>query len=398
MRRALKRLFSYGLLSSAAHACMLLASPAVVAQGTDCENVPPMTLSAFRGTVDGFAKLQSQPVATSAMLLRLRKSNECLAETLMLFQRRLRPPVRNDEVERAFLHYVINSRRPNLDGNETADLERLARTYRESLLLPPKRGADALGSCGPPPWTLTTLQCVGQSANRERYGRKDVVPVDLIEFDSSAAGYLTRNATWMAQMSALAYQGKDLVGKQLKGWGFTLVSEIADPDTDTNGFIASRDNVLVVAFRGTSSFRDFITDGDIRRVRPEWGASGKVHGGFNGALDGAWPQLIAKLGPPTVHQKEIWLTGHSLGAALAQLAALRLTLEGYTVRRVYTFGTPLIGDTEFVADYDRRLGEHSYPHVNNKDVVARLPPGFNAAARANTRQFTGSGHRTQGAA
>jgi triacylglycerol lipase len=400
MRCACYRLPSYGPLNMAALvcACLWLPVPALAARGVTCEAVAqpqPMTLRAFRETVDGFARLQSQPAAASAMLLCLRESDAALAETLMLFQGRLRPPVRSEaEVERAFLHYVINSAQPQLAGIETADLERLARTYRESLLLAAEPEPDALPSCGAPPWTLSGLRCVGRFANRDRYGRGDVVPVDLLGFDPSAEGYSTRDATWMAEMSALAYRGPDLVGEQLRGWGFSLVGEILDPATDTNGFIASRDNLLVVSLRGTSGFQDFVTDGDIRQVRPEW-ASGGVHSGFRNALDGVWSQLISQLGPPAAQQKDLRLTGHSLGAALAQLAALRLTRAGYRVHRVYTFGTPRVGDKDFVADYDRRLNAQSFPHVNWRDVVTRVPPaalGFHAAASAKTRQFTGPRH------
>ena len=62
---------------------------------------------------------------------------------------------------------------------------------------------------------------------------------------------------------------------------------------------------------------------------------------------------------------------------------------------VYTFGTPRIGDEPFVADYDRRLGARTFPHVNARDLVTRVPPlklGFRATASAKIRQFTGPGH------
>lgn len=48
-----------------------------------------------------------------------------------------------------------------------------------------------------------------------------------------------------------------------------------------------------------------------------------------------------------------------------------------------------------MADYDRRLGVQSYPHVNARDIVTRVPParlGFYATASAKTRQFPGPGH------
>jgi triacylglycerol lipase len=379
------------------HACFWLSAGWAAAEGVACDSIAPeaLNLRTFHKAADAYANLLSQPAAASALLVCLQHRNRELAETLMLHQRRLREPVRSDmEVEGAFLHYVINTNAPKLSDQESADLQRLARTYRQSLLLAAEPDAEAVGSCGPLPWTLSGLRCIGQRANRTRYGRDDVVPVHLIEFDASAEGYSTRNATWMSEMSALAYWGADLIGEQLRRWGYARIAEITDRATDTNGFMAVKDNVLVLSFRGTSGFKNFLTDGGIRRVRTDW-AAGRVHHGFKSALDAVWPQITSNLGPPQAQPKDIWLTGHSLGAALAQLAALRLTKAGYRVRSVFTFGTPRIGDMEFVADYDRRLGPLSFPHINARDVVTRVPPsalGFHATASAKIRQFTGPGH------
>lgn len=48
----------------------------------------------------------------------------------------------------------------------------------------------------------------------------------------------------------------------------------------------------------------------------------------------------------------IMVTGHSLGGALAMLAAYELTLAGYPVELVVTFGTPRVGNSVFAASYD----------------------------------------------
>ena len=371
-----------------------------LAQSVACDAMASQALSlrAFHQAADAYAELLLRPDAASALLVCLQRGNRELAETLMLHQRRLRAAVPADAVvEGAFLHYVINTNDPRLDPKETADLERLARSYRQSLLLAAEPDADDDASCDPLPWTLARLRCMGQSANHRRYGRDDVVPVDLLEFDAAAVGYTTRDATWMSEMSALAYWDPELIGEQLGRWGFARVAGIADAATDTSGFVATRGQVLVLSFRGTSGIRNFLTDGDFRRVRADW-AAGTLHRGFKSALDTVWPQITAALGPPAAQQKDLWLTGHSLGAALAQLAALRLTKAGYRVHSVYTFGTPRSGDDAFVADYDRQLGVQSFPHVNARDVVTRVPPsalGFRANASTKIRMFTGPGHEMQ---
>jgi hypothetical protein len=62
----------------------------------------------------------------------------------------------------------------------------------------------------------------------------------------------------------------------------------------------------------------------------------------------------------------IWLTGHSLGAALATLAADRFQ----DVQGLYTFGSPRVGDRQFQKNFQLR----AYRVVNGDDIVARVPP------------------------
>jgi hypothetical protein len=250
-------------------------SALAMAQGAACDAMaqPALNLRDFRQAVDAYADLMSRPEAASALLVCLRRSNRKLAETLMLHQSRLRAAVRSDAaVESAFLHYVINTSDPRLDEKEAAGLERLARIYRQSLLLAAEPDA-AEASCDVSAWTLSRLRCIGQTANRRRYGRSDVVPVELLDFDSSSGGYSTRDATWMSEMSALAYWGPELIGRQLGRWGFARIAELADAATDTSGFIATRDRVLVLTFRGTSRARWAPSGADHGRTGPARGAT-----------------------------------------------------------------------------------------------------------------------------
>jgi alpha-beta hydrolase superfamily lysophospholipase len=61
----------------------------------------------------------------------------------------------------------------------------------------------------------------------------------------------------------------------------------------------------------------------------------------------------------------LFLTGHSLGGALATLAASR-----WPARACYTFGAPRVGDGAFA----RTLRAPLYRVVNGQDVVPRVPP------------------------
>ena len=70
----------------------------------------------------------------------------------------------------------------------------------------------------------------------------------------------------------------------------------------------------------------------------------------------------------------LWITGHSLGGALATLAAARFALEmDKPVRGIYTFGQPRVGDREFARIFDAELKQRFFRFVNNSDIVTRIP-------------------------
>lgn len=351
-----------------------------------CEVAPkqPMNLKVFKAVANEYSSLQ--PKAASRFLISTNRQDAGLAETLMLYQRRLKQP---KDVEAAFLFYVINTTDPLLADEDPEVVRRLEQNYRKSLLLAEGLVADSGQSK-----TLEELRTFGQQANESRYGRGDVIPTALLGFDESSNGYSHLNAVWMAEVAALAYWDKELVDSQLRLWQYKLIAEITDADTETTAYLAEKDNHMVLSFRGTSSLKDFKTDARILKTGADW-ADGKIHRGFAGALDSVWTDITDQLGVPGQQQKELWVTGHSLGAALAQLAALRLKKLGYPVRAVYTYGTPRIGNKAFVAEYDRLVGDRTFPHINRNDLVTRVPLavlGYRTSAKKQIRKFTGLGH------
>lgn len=106
---------------------------------------------------------------------------------------------------------------------------------------------------------------------------------------------------------------------------------------------------------------------------------GKVHAGFYSALRKVWgvalpngeilPKRLVNRG-----SKTIWMTGHSLGGALAVLcAAQALFVSRIPVQGVYTFGQPRVGTKEFAAAVNERLGSGIFRFVNDRDIVPRVP-------------------------
>lgn len=144
-----------------------------------------------------------------------------------------------------------------------------------------------------------------------------------------------------------------------KGGAHCFTTVGTDPDSDKQ--------VGVVVFRGTDADdpTDIGTDADLL-LKP-WGRGGSVHTGFANDLDTIAPGLddaVQSLGVPVL------FTGHSLGAALATLAAsvFKPTLNSTAL---YTFGSPRVGDSAFVATIG---GVNVYRYRDCCDVVTRIPP------------------------
>ena len=193
---------------------------------------------------------------------------------------------------------------------------------------------------------------------------------DQFPFRREAQQFERVNAWWLAELSMLAYaDGDGYVKRQLKTAGMHHVKRYASPEGslhDTQAIVAHDDHKVLVAFRGTEPgrWKDLLTDVNAHQTASI--AGGKVHAGFSSALDGVWNQMKPDLERLSSNGRRVWFTGHSLGAALAVLAAHQFEKPA----GVYTFGAPRIGDAEFARHYTPR----TYRIVNNTDFVTEIPP------------------------
>jgi Lipase (class 3). len=188
------------------------------------------------------------------------------------------------------------------------------------------------------------------------------------------------NAWWLAEASLLVYDVESFVTERFSEAGLATVRFFTGSTTQC--FVASNDDFVIVAFRGTQvakpgapvDFRGIVTDilfdANIALVDSQQG--GYVHSGFKNALAEVWydqtgqPELEAYLNHinDDGRKRTLWFTGHSLGAALATIAADRYG----NVQGVYTFGSPRVGDGEFKDDYH----VNTYRFVNNNDIVTNV--------------------------
>ena len=93
----------------------------------------------------------------------------------------------------------------------------------------------------------------------------------------------------------------------------------------------------------------------------------------NGLVHKGFLEITQNLLNDTVNNiyecRNIILTGHSLGGAIALLMGIELNDMGYNVK-TYTFGQPKIGDNNL----NRMIGFQNYRFVHDKDIVPHLPP------------------------
>lgn len=171
------------------------------------------------------------------------------------------------------------------------------------------------------------------------------------------------NAWWMAEFSRLAYvKDRQKIIDELKRVGFHVEFFY---NHDTEAHVAWNDDVVVIFYRGTQLAALTDIRSDIVFIHEDSESMGEVHGGFKDALEAVWadiePFFSEKAG-----SRLLFITGHSLGAAVATINAAR------TGGVLYTFGSPRVGTKKFALYMDVK-GFH-YRFINNFDIVTHLPP------------------------
>jgi hypothetical protein len=174
-----------------------------------------------------------------------------------------------------------------------------------------------------------------------------------------------KNAYTLAYLAKAAYADDPAADAAFQETVFTAADSFSDDDTETSGFVTTNDDHLVVSFRGTQNVQNWLTDFKFV-MRAEGGVY--VHDGFAHAVDTVWTQVLALIKDHDGSSKTIWVTGHSLGGALANWSAFWLTGK-FRPAGVFTFGQPRVGDKTFRADYD--LPHHRF--VNDVDIVPTVP-------------------------
>ena len=179
------------------------------------------------------------------------------------------------------------------------------------------------------------------------------------------------DATSLTADSALAITG---------GASAERVVVVTNSTTDTQAYVAyfaeGSTGSVVVSFRGSQSMQNWITNLQFSKAKAYPHCSGcETHSGFLKAWESVLqPVTDAVKDMLTNHTgAALFVTGHSLGAALAVLCGAHLSLvETLPVTGVYTFGEPRVGNTKFAQFFQEgKFDSRRITHY--KDPVPHLP-------------------------
>lgn len=137
------------------------------------------------------------------------------------------------------------------------------------------------------------------------------------------------------------------------------------------GYIRKVGEVVTIFLKGTDSLADVFEDlnFEMTTFSTTKGNFGKVHRGFYDEFINLKTYLLrANLN----HCSKIVITGHSMGGAIATLMGLYCAVIIRKPVEVYTFGSPKVGNTEFVNAFDKHVSK-SKRYVNGEDPIPFLP-------------------------
>ncbi len=210
----------------------------------------------------------------------------------------------------------------------------------------------------------------------------------LLNLPVARAAYSDRTSWLMACCSQLAYvhfeddKETELQGS-LKELGLDFLRRFNREGTQA--YLASNERFAVLAFRGTEKDgRDILTDIDIRFRKDKSGA--KIADGFSRAYALVEKQIADAVGALDPNLP-LYLTGHSLGGALAVIASIHITPSD-RIAACYTYGCPRVGNAEFT---EQLWKIPVYRQVHSSDIVPHVPFGFGYCQVGDLRYIKRSG-------
>ena len=135
----------------------------------------------------------------------------------------------------------------------------------------------------------------------------------------------------------------------------------------------------VLGFRGSESplssgVVDWIRNANFVGVPYDWDGPGEIHQGFYEGFVGIRSQVDAFLSQFWAEGTPVFICGHSLGGALATVAASYVRARWRARVVLYTYASPHVGSVQFARHFSSDGDLAAHRHVLHSDIVPRLPP------------------------
>jgi hypothetical protein len=230
---------------------------------------------------------------------------------------------------------------------------------------PSRSGAIQLNSTVSDAWSTT------------HFGDSDLpcLPIQKQKTFNVSLKNTSDNAYMMMAASYLAYSFWPGKRKRiLTSWGFSNINLFDHSPSSTNGYWAEHNSFVLLAIRGTQEPTDLLTDISVNLEQLEESAKDVlVHSGFKRGADAVWNHVEAAARVAQRRGKPLFVTGHSLGGAVALLSAVKLEKHNLPLQALWTFGAPKVGNNSFFQSAQSLLNE-KWQRINQEtDPIPALP-------------------------
>lgn len=188
------------------------------------------------------------------------------------------------------------------------------------------------------------------------------------------------NAYWMAKLSKAVYKKRsdndefpheEAILKELKAEDPGFLSVTGADKNSAQAALIEHEDYLCMVFRGTNELGDWLDN--INAFR-ESVLFGEFHRGFWNSVEDVWDVIHPKyLQLREQKKRPLFFTGHSLGGAMATVAASRFLHQDLPFTSVYTFGQPRALSRETSRVYNSITPNRHHRFQNNEDIVTRVP-------------------------
>lgn len=188
------------------------------------------------------------------------------------------------------------------------------------------------------------------------------------------------NAYWMARLSKEVYlktsednqiPNEEKILANLKEEDHQFISVFGVDHSSAQAALIEHEEYLCMAFRGTNELADWLDNINAFATSELFG---EFHRGFWNSVEDVWAQINAKCRElQRQHKRPIFFTGHSLGGAMATIAAAKFIHEDKPFTSVYTFGQPRVLTRKTALIFNSECKKKFFRFHNNNDVVTRVP-------------------------